>query len=69
MQTLKSSPPIQLLCRNLRCKEMYYQQTVEEEDPFASNVYWCAKTQEAFGPDGQAAGKKECCAGRGCYAG
>jgi hypothetical protein len=68
MGALESTPKLQLPCRNLRSKEMYYQ-GVGHEDEFASGVYWCAKTQEGFGPDGQPAGKKECCAGRTCYVG
>ena len=55
-------------CRDLRSKEMYYQ-GAGHEDEYASGVYWCAKTQEGFGPDGQPAGKMECCAGRSCYVG
>lgn len=69
MQPLKSSPPLQLLCRNLRCKEMFYQEALPENDPFASDIFWCSKTQESFGPDGEPAGKKECCAGRACFVG
>ena len=46
---------------------MYYQGQVEDE--FASGVYWCSKTQENFGPDGEPAGKSDCCAGRSCYVG
>ena len=55
----------QLPCRHLRCKEMYYQGS--EEDEFASGAYWCMKTQEPFGPDGETCGKKQCCANRTCY--
>jgi hypothetical protein len=46
---------------------MYYHGQVE--DQFASGVYWCSKTQENFGPDGEPAGKTDCCAGRSCYVG
>ncbi|MCI0538078.1 MAG: hypothetical protein L0Z50_22910 [Verrucomicrobiales bacterium] len=52
-------------CRYLRSKEMYYQ--VAEDDEYASGVYWCTKTQEAVGPDGEPAAKKRCCEGRSCY--
>lgn len=54
-------------CQHLRNKEMFYQG--QEDDPYASGIYWCCKTQENFGPDGSAAGKNECCAGRSCYVG
>jgi len=63
-----TKPP--MLCRNLRSKEMYYQSPgQEEEDEFSSGIYWCSKTQEAFGPDGQPVAKSRCCAGRACYVG
>jgi hypothetical protein len=48
---------------------MYYEAPGQEEDDFSSGVYWCLKTNEAFGPDGQPAEKKECCAGRNCFVG
>jgi len=53
-------------CRNLRSKEMYYAYG-EADDEFSSGCFWCAKTQEGFGPDGEPAGKAECCNGRQCY--
>ena len=55
----------QIPCRFLRCKEMFYQG--EEEDEFASGAYWCLRTNEPFGPDGETCGKKQCCANRTCY--
>jgi hypothetical protein len=55
------------LCQNCRSKEMYHSSPGQEDDQFSSGIYWCAKTQDAFGPDGQPAGKSECCAGRSCY--
>ena len=60
--TLKTA---QIPCRHLRCKEMYYQGS--EDDEFAAGLYWCSRTEEATGPDGVACGKKECCANRTCY--
>ena len=51
----------------MRCKEMYYHG--QQEDEYASGIYWCSKTQENFGPDGQPVGKTDCCAGRSCYVG
>jgi len=46
---------------------MYYQSPGQDEDEFSSGAYWCMKTQESFGPDGQPAGKIDCCAARACY--
>lgn len=60
------SPTDTTPCRNLRSKEMYYAYG-EAEDEFSSGCFWCAKTQEGFGPDGEPAGKAECCNGRQCY--
>lgn len=60
-------PRFQAPCAHLRNKEMYYQGFVEENEDYSSGVFWCTKTHEAFGPDGQPASKKECCAGRTCY--
>lgn len=61
--SLKFTPP----CLNLRSKEMYYQEVETDNDPFASGVYWCTKTYEGFGPDGQPVTKGDCCTGRSCY--
>lgn len=63
--TAPSSAEVQLPCRYLRCKEMYYQGS--EDDEFAGGAYWCNRTQEPFGPDGEPCGKKQCCANRTCY--
>lgn len=63
----ESESLIALPCRYFRSKEMYYQGVGGEEDEFASGVYWCIKTHEGFGPDGQDVGKTACCAGRKCY--
>ena len=67
MNTPETKAQFQIPCRNLRCKEMYYHG--QEEDGFSSGIFWCSKTQEGFGPDGQPTGKTECCAGRTCYVG
>jgi|SRR5207237_2534143 len=67
MSNCDISPNVQTPCRHLRNKEMYYQGSGQEDDEFASGIHWCAKTQEAFGPDGQEAGKTQCCAERACY--
>jgi hypothetical protein len=58
-----SAPDVQLPCRNLRSRAMYYQG--EDED----GIFWCAQTQENVGPDGASTGKTECCNGRACYVG
>ncbi len=52
-------------CRHLRNKEMYY--NAPDDDAYASGAFWCARTHECFGPDGQAADKADCREGRSCY--
>ena len=54
-------------CRFLRSKEMHYLSPGAEDDEFSSGIYWCNKTHENFGPDGEEVGKRHCCAGRNCY--
>jgi hypothetical protein len=63
--TRLDSAEFEIPCRNLRCKEMYYQG--DEHDADASGIYWCMKTHEGFGPDGEPCDKKRCCTGRACY--
>jgi hypothetical protein len=67
MSSPENSAKFEVRCRHLRNKEMYYHSHGQEEDEFASGIHWCAKTQEAFGPDGEPTGKTDCCAGRACY--
>jgi hypothetical protein len=66
----QSSAPVEsrhaIPCRHLRCKEMSYQDP-GEEDEFASGIYWCVRTQENMGPDGQSCSKCECGPERACY--
>ena len=54
-------------CKFLRSKEMFHEDAAGEEGEFASDVFWCAKSQEAFGPDGDAADKCDCTEQRKCY--
>lgn len=63
----QASSFVALPCQKLRSKEMYHEGYGREEDSFSSGLYWCMQTHEAFGPDGQPVGKKECCAGRTCF--
>ncbi len=61
------SARIALPCRYIRSKEMFHSERGQEDDQFSSGIYWCGKTHEGFGPDGEAVGKTECCAGRSCH--
>ena len=65
MNNPNESAGFEIPCRNLRSKEMYYE--ASEDDEFASGIYWCTKTHESFGPDGEPVAKKQCCEGRLCY--
>jgi hypothetical protein len=67
MNPSESAPQIQIPCRNLRCKEMYHEAPGHQEDEFSSGLYWCTKTHENFGPDGEPVGKSRCCATRACF--
>lgn len=67
MNDPKTSAQAPCVCRYLRSKEMYYQPMGQEEDAFSGGAYWCSKSQESFGPDGNAADRQECLPGRGCY--
>ncbi len=56
-------------CRQLRIKSMYYRTDerpgcLHDEEAMG---YWCAHTNEAMGPDGQAACHATCQAGRRCF--
>ncbi len=67
MNSPEISPETHVHCKHIRSKEMYYQNLGQDNDPFASGIFWCTKTHEGFGPDGQPVGKKECCANRPCF--
>ena len=54
-------------CKFLRSKEMFHEDAAGEEGEFASDVFWCSKSQEAFGLDGEPAGKCDCTNARKCY--
>ena len=56
-------------CQCLRSKEMYHQADGHAEDLYTSDAFWCTKTLENFGPDGEAADSLECGPGRKCYKG
>ena len=60
-----NSAQAEIPCRFLRSKEMYYD--APDDDAFASGIFWCQRTQEGFGPDGEPCDKKRCCANRTCY--
>jgi hypothetical protein len=46
---------------------MFYQPLGHEDDQFSSGIYWCTRTHEGFGPDGEPAAREQCCQGRSCF--
>lgn len=56
-------------CRCMRSKEMFYESDPYAEDLYTGGAFWCTKTLEAFGPDGDAVDSQECGPGRKCYKG
>ena len=69
MDAKHSTSLLKRQCPFLRNKEMYYGESGLEDEAFSSGAFWCTKTQEAFGPDGEPAGGEECRAGRSCFPG
>jgi hypothetical protein len=56
-------------CLSLRCKGMYLNQGLSENERVAGDGnFWCSKTQRIYGPDDQLVGDGTCRhAGRSCY--
>jgi len=67
MSNPDSAPDLRLPCKHLRSKEMYHQSLGQEDDQFSSGLFWCTKTHENFGPDGEPVCKTNCCSGRTCF--
>lgn len=61
------SPAFQFPCKHIRSKEMYYQSSTVEDDAYASGIFWCMRTHETFGPDGQPVERAECRPCRNCF--
>lgn len=57
------------LCGSLRTKTMFYQTEDEvsgSATPEFRGPFWCARTQELYGPDGKITEPEACRPGRGC---
>jgi len=54
-------------CKHIRSKEMYYESDPADGDQYSGGVYWCAKTHETFGPDGEPVERSECTPDRACF--
>ncbi len=54
-------------CRNLRSKEMFYDNGIPLEDRGSSGIFWCSQTQKCLGPDNTSVSSEDCTAERPCY--
>lgn len=67
MNSPESLSSFRVPCKYLRTNNMYYSDVGSEDAASPDSVYWCTKTHETFGPDGEPASKSECCTGRKCH--
>lgn len=74
MNTPNEDPPavhLKIACRNLRHKMMYVDQRQQTfgmvDDSSDTRMFWCTKTQDALGPDGDGVDAKSCSPSRNCY--
>lgn len=62
---------LRVCCHNLRHKMMYVDQRQDirglVDDNSDTRVYFCSKTHEVLGPDGDPVTPDHCQSGRGCH--
>jgi MoaA/NifB/PqqE/SkfB family radical SAM enzyme len=62
---------LQITCANLRHKLMYvdarHTQRGVTDDSSRTRIFWCSKTQDALGPDGEPVNPVICTGSRPCY--
>lgn len=62
---------LRITCMNIRHKLMYVDERHAQRGLVDVNsdtrVYWCARTQDALGPDDLPVGPGDCSNGRDCY--
>ena len=64
------TPRVSPICADLRSKKTYFLggPPMESSDVLdGSGHCWCRTTQQAIGPDGEAADPEDCRAGRACF--
>lgn len=55
-------------CGDLRSKGMYINAGLPEDQAVTGDGhFWCLRTMESYGPDGEGIGRRECGPGRDCY--
>jgi len=66
MADAEETPAYVAPCRYLRTNKMFHgapDEVMEDSDA----GFWCEKTRETFGPDGECVGKSDCGSDRTCY--
>ncbi len=67
------SVKLQVCCQSIRHKLMYVDERHATpglvDDSSDTRVFFCVKTQESLGPDGEAVSPGDCKQGRACYCG
>ncbi len=62
---------LKIACQNLRHKMMYVDERQQSvglvDDSSDTRVFWCMRTQDALGPDGDSVDAKSCSPQRSCY--
>lgn len=62
---------LKVSCLNIRHKLMYCDSRHDVpgmvDDTSSTRVFFCLRTQDVLGPDGEPVDPVACCAGRGCY--
>lgn len=62
---------LQVACRSLRHKLMYVDERQSTpglvDDSSDTRVFWCVRTQEVLGPDGEPVSPTDCDRARSCY--
>ena len=54
-------------CKHLKSKEMFYNSPTARDDAYASGIFWCQRTFQCIGPDGNVAEHEHCRNHRDCY--
>jgi len=61
------------ICRELRCKEMYYRSEMAPPSALVTDgdddnhIYWCASSCRPMSPQGEDVDLESCHPGRSCY--
>jgi len=67
MATKNLGPAGQCMCKHLRSKEMFHEETPSHNGLYSSGLFWCVHTNEGIGDDGECCDAQECTPGRSCF--